>query len=92
MTIRTERKIVSFASPFTLRAVEGIQPPGDYIVDVDEELIDGLSRLAYRKIATLLHLPSVAKQRGESQVVVVDPVEFEAALFRDREVWVAQRS
>jgi hypothetical protein len=89
MTIKTQRRIVSFTSPFTLRAVDGLQPPGDYIVDVDEELIDGLSRLAYRKVATLLHLPCVSKQRCDSQVITVDPVEFEAALLKDQEVQVA---
>ena len=54
MTIRTTRTTVSFSQPFKLKDLEDIQPAGDYFLDTDEELIDGLSRLAYRRVATLL--------------------------------------
>jgi hypothetical protein len=55
-----------------------------YILDTDEELIEGLSRLAYRRVATLLHLPSTSRPQSHTEVVSVDPAELAAALERDR--------
>ena len=54
MTIRTTRTTVTFKHPFALRGYDGVLPAGDYRVLTDEELIDGLSFLAYRRVATLI--------------------------------------
>ena len=61
MTVRTTRTTISVSQPFELRDLDDIQPAGDYLLDTDEELIEGLSRLAYRRVATLLHLPSMSR-------------------------------
>ena len=45
MTVRTTRTTISFSQPFELRDLDDIQPAGDYLLDTDEELIEGLSRL-----------------------------------------------
>jgi hypothetical protein len=78
MTTRTRRKLVTFARPFLLRAVDAIQPAGTYNVDTDEELIDGLSFLAYRRTATWIHLPSITTKSGCSEMILVEPSELEA--------------
>ena len=83
MTIRTTRKSVTFGHPFCLSAIDAIQPSGTYTVDTDEELIDGLSFLAYRRVATLLHLPSTSSRAGVTEIITVDPSELETALKRD---------
>jgi hypothetical protein len=83
MTIRTTRKTITFTRPFCLNEAEKLLPPGTYAVDTDEELIDGLSFLAYRRIATLLHLPSISSKSTTSEVVTVDPVGLKEALDRD---------
>ena len=83
MTTRTTRKTLTFRHPFCLRDVEKVLPPGTYTVDTDDELIDGLSFLAYRRIATLLHLPATSSRVGVSEIVTVSPEELEAALERD---------
>ena len=67
MTTRTTRKTVTFQRPFSLSAVDEVLPPGTYVVDNDEELIDGLSFLAFRCIATLLHLSCISWSRMQSQ-------------------------
>jgi hypothetical protein len=41
LTIRTTRTTVSFRNPFTLQNVEGVQAAGEYIVLIDDELIEG---------------------------------------------------
>jgi hypothetical protein len=84
MTIRTTRKTVTFRRPFSLSAIDEVQPSGTYTVDTDEELIDGLSFLAYRRVATLLHLPSTSSRVGVTELVTVNPSELEAALKRDK--------
>lgn len=84
MSTRTTRSLVRFSAPFALRGVDEIQPPGDYAIDEDEELIDGISWLAYRRVATFIHLPSVASTGGTSQLIAIDHGELEAALRRDR--------
>jgi hypothetical protein len=52
MTIRTTRTTVSFSQPFKLKDLDDIQPASDYLLDTDEELIEGLSSLACRRVAT----------------------------------------
>ena len=84
MTVRTTRTTISFSQPFELRDLDDIQPAGDYLLDTDEELIEGLSRLAYRRVATLLHLPSTSRPQGRTEVLSVSPAELDAALEKDR--------
>lgn len=84
MTTRTTRTTVTFRCPFSLSAVDKVLPSGTYTVDTDEELIDGLSFLAYRRVATLLHLPCTSN-RGVSEMVAINPLELEAALKRDNQ-------
>jgi hypothetical protein len=84
MTIRTTRTIVSFSQPFKLKDLDDIQPAGDYLLDTDEELIEGLSRLAYRRVATLLHLPSTSRPQSRTELVSVNPAELDAVLEGNR--------
>ena len=39
--MRTTREAVTFERPFSINAVDGLQPAGTYIVEVDEDLIEG---------------------------------------------------
>lgn len=74
--MRTTREIVTFDHPFSLMAADGLQPAGPYAIDIDEELIDGLSFLAYRRVATIIYLPL---HHGSVQAVRVDPRELREA-------------
>ena len=86
MNTRTKHTTVKFMAPFSLRGVEEIQPPGDYAIDEDEELIDGLSWLTYRRVATFIHLPAVSStDRLKSQLVAIDHSELEAAMRQDED-------
>ena len=76
--MRTTREPVTFTHPFILDGAEGVQPAGTYDVEVDEELIEGLSFLAYRRIATTIYLPLGSGAVGSHQAVRVDPGELEA--------------
>jgi hypothetical protein len=78
MTTRTRRKLMTFAQPFLLRVIDAVMPAGTYKIDIDEELIDGLSFLAYRRTATWIHLPSITTKTGCSQMILVQQSELEA--------------
>ncbi len=81
MTIRTRKKTVNFKKPFDLDGFNETQPAGDYIVETDEELLEGISFPAYRRKLTLLRLHPT---RGIRRAWEIDPKELEAALARDR--------
>ena len=58
MTIRSRRENVTFKHPFRIRGIERLLPAGTYDVVTDEEAIEGLSFPAYRRVATMITLPS----------------------------------
>jgi hypothetical protein len=81
MFIRTRDKIWTFSQPFMLKGVDRMLSPGDYRVSTDEELIEGLSFPAYRRVATMIFVPGL---NGRSlEMVTIDPSELQAALERD---------
>jgi hypothetical protein len=53
-------------------------PPEPYRLVREEEEIDGLSFLAFRRTVTLLHLPALSTISATHQVVQVDPLEWTA--------------
>jgi len=57
-------------------------PAGDYRVVTDEELIEGISFPAYRRVSTMIFVPAA---RGSSSVemVTIDPLDLRGALDRD---------
>ena len=80
--MRTTRESITFDHPFSLMAVDKVQPAGTYAVDIDEELIEGLSFLAYRRVATTIYLPLVQGNHGSVQAVRVDPRELDLARWQ----------
>jgi len=79
MTTRTTRRTVTFTKPFALVGIDGLQPPGVHEINTDEESIDGLSFLAWRRVATTISLHWL----GTTQIYRIDPVDLEAALLHD---------
>lgn len=84
MTIRTTRTTVSFSSPFTLHNLEGVQPAGEYAVLVDDELIEGLPRIAYRRLVTLLQTPAICASQLPIESFSISQTELDAALMKDQ--------
>ena len=65
MSTRTTGKTVTFAHPFLLRGVDRTLPAGEYRVVTDEELIEGLSFPAYRRVSTMILVPAQSHQAVE---------------------------
>ena len=85
MTTRTRSKTITFRHPFRLSAVDDLQPAGPYLVETDEERIDGLSFPAYRRLSTLIRLAGRPGSTELSRAVSIDPAELAAALANDGE-------
>ena len=77
--MRTIRETVTFDHPFSLYAADGVQPAGTYTVETDEDLIEGVSFLAYRRVATTIYLPLRHGGPGSLQAVRIDPRELDEA-------------
>lgn len=79
----TESEII-FRRPFTLRAVGTALPAGTYRLIVDEEMLQGLSFPAWRRVATMLFTPALGQEGGPQQIFTVDGDELDAALQADQ--------
>ena len=83
MTVRTSHKTVTFTRPFSLTGMAEVQPAGNYTVETHEDSLPDLSVPAWRRIATLIFLPSRPGGTFVERVVNIDPLELEAAQERD---------
>lgn len=83
MTVRTTNSSVTFAKPFRIGDLDEVLPPGQYDVETDEELLQGLSFDAYRRILTLIHIPAKPGHSGLARTLTIHPDELDAALLRD---------
>ena len=84
MTIRTSEKIVTFRRPFVLSEFDEELPAGPYSVETDEELLEGISFPAYRRVLALIHLHPRPGHPGVTQTLTIDPNDLDAALKRDQ--------
>ncbi len=55
--MRTTRESITFDRPFSLLAVDEVQPAGTYAAENRRGAHRGLSFLAYRRVATTIYLP-----------------------------------
>ena len=84
MTTRTSKKTVIFRRPFVLGGFDEGLPAGAYSVETDEELLEGISFPAYRRVLTVIHLQAKSGHPGLTRALTIDPNELDAALERDR--------
>ena len=75
----TRTIVMEFARPFALDALDGLVPAGRYEVETEEEQIQGISIIAYRRLSTSIRLPGTPGSLELSRVVSVDPEELAAA-------------
>lgn len=84
MAARTTRKSIIFSNPFPLAGLDETLPPGTYEVETDEELLEGLSFQAYRRVLTVIHLPPSSGNPLLTRAFTIDPDDLEAAILRDQ--------
>jgi hypothetical protein len=83
MTTRSRTNSFVFTHEFELKGVDGALPPGEYRVVTDEELIEQLSFPVYRRVSTMIFVPSRTHGASAIEMIVIDPRDLDAALARD---------
>jgi hypothetical protein len=83
MATRTTETTLTFRHPFALSAVDRPLSAGTYRLVVDEEDMPGLSFLAFKRTATMLHVPALSSPGGPNQMFVVDSDQLAAAFETD---------
>ncbi len=82
MLNRTRREDMVFRQPFFLKGWSEPLPAGIYAVETEEELIEGLSFPAYRRVST-----TIMRQAGRAgalvQMIAVDPRDLARAKAAD---------
>ena len=81
MTVRTQVTTVTFNKRFAFPDSATTHPPGTFRVETDEESIDSLSFVAYRRVATRIHI----SRPGSIEVHTIDPDVLAWLLARDAE-------
>jgi hypothetical protein len=79
MTIRSRRETITFRHPFRIRGVDRQLPPGAYEVITDEEMIEGLSFAAFRRVATMIMVPAAAPRGSTMEVISIGSVDLSDA-------------
>lgn len=81
--MRSTTATVTFHHPFTLAGYDDQLPAGSYDVLREDELLEGLSFEAYRRVATFLRVLH-GSAAGRSELRPVSDADIDAALDRDR--------
>jgi hypothetical protein len=79
MIARTSRDMVTFRRPFLLEGIDRVLPAGTYEVVTDEELIEGLSFAAFRRVATMMMVPTPTSV----EMFAIEPAALVAAQRHD---------
>ena len=83
MQNRTTKSTVHFDTTISFDGSNLKFPPGDYQLVEDEELIEGLSWLAYRRKATFIQFPAIGKAGSRTQLLEIDHDELTEILNQD---------
>jgi hypothetical protein len=76
MTIRSRREVVTFKHAFQIRGIDRLLPAGNYEVITDEEMIEGLSFAAYRRVATLIVVPTANSRGSSTEMISIGSVDL----------------
>jgi hypothetical protein len=84
LTSRVTSTTVKFSRPFRLDEIEHELPAGTYRVETEEETLDNVSFVAYRRLSTHIFLPPQFAMSDGTQMCVIHPEELTRALTLDR--------
>lgn len=76
MATRSRRETMTFKHPFRLEGIDRVLPTGDYDVVTDEEMIEGLSFAAYRRVATMITIPCAPPQHSSVEMVSIGSIDL----------------
>jgi hypothetical protein len=82
MTIRSRHETITFKHPVRIRGIERQLPAGRYDVVTDEEMIEGLSFPSWRRVATMITVPSEGV-RGATEMLSIGSIDLADAQAAD---------
>jgi hypothetical protein len=84
LTSRVTTATVTFSRSFVLDEIDHEIPAGSYTVETEEETLDNVSFVAYRRIATRIFVPSGRGVTNAIQMWEIHPNGLAFALSQDR--------
>jgi hypothetical protein len=79
MTMRSRRETITFLHPFRIKGIDRLLPPGAYQVITDEEMIEGLSFRAFRRVATMIMVPAAPPRSSTMEMISIGSVDLSDA-------------
>ena len=86
MTMRSRREAITFLHPFRIKGIDRLLPPGAYQVITDEEMIEGLSFPAFRRVATMIMVPAAPPRSSTMEMISIGSVDLSDAQRIDASV------
>jgi hypothetical protein len=74
---------VTFGRPFFLQKINRELPAGPYAIETDEESLEDISTLAFRRVGIRLFVPRIAG-RSDEEMWTIRPQDFDFVLANDR--------
>jgi hypothetical protein len=82
MTMRSRRETITFKHPVHIRGIARQLPAGPYEVVTDEEMIEGLSFASWRRVATMITVPSEGVH-GATEMLSIGSIDLADAQAAD---------
>ena len=79
MTTRSRRENITFQHPFRIKGIDRLLPPGAYEVITDEEMIEGLSFAAFRRVATMIMVPAAPPRSSTMEMISIGSADLSDA-------------
>lgn len=86
MAMRTTRSVEQINKPFYLPGIKTRQPAGQYLIDHDEESIEGLTWIAWQRTISHFHIPSVGTLSLVQQSIPLTTEQLEKILETRRDL------
>src|SRR6266403_513671 len=79
MTMRSRRETITFKHPFWIEGIDRPLSAGAYEVITDEEMIEGLSFAAFRRVATMIMVPAAAPGHSTMEMISISSIALSDA-------------
>jgi hypothetical protein len=79
MTARSRRETITFKHAFRIEGIDRLLSAGDYEVITDEEMIEGLSFAAFRRVATMIMVPAAASGSSTMEMISISSIALSDA-------------
>jgi hypothetical protein len=79
MHTRSRREAITFRHTFRIKGIDRALPSGSYEVITDEEMIEGLSFVSFRRVATMIMVPVAPPRASTMEMISIASVDLSDA-------------